>query len=668
MVLVGSMDREDVVYTSVTSGESVTAIGDAHRPGNHCRPVWGDTMFGNFSGRGVSVPVVVLACCLAVGVQVFADGLGDTGKASGADCCRAARQGQQQTARTSASNSSNTIDVVSYTLTMRIDFAAERITARCDVGLRSLVDGLGYFALDFVGLTASRVVEEGFQGQVGFTTGGGVIEITPSSPLAAGEERVYQISYSGSPQRGMYFRSHNNGICYTFTEPEDSRYWFPCRDLPSDKADWYQAHITAPSAFLVAGNGTLESVSSNGDGTRTHHYHMAQPVSTYLISLAVSNFDTFSQTASGGLPITHYVYPSHYDRAVYDWANIPAMIDFYSSVYGDYPFDSYGMAMAPMGGAMEHQTMTTFGSGLVNGNRFFEPIVAHELAHQWWGDLVTCRNWAEIWLNEGFATYFDALFTEHFYGPEAFRAQMADNRRSYFNREPGEGRFPIYDPDYMWGVTVYEKGAWILHMLRQVLGTSTWQEGVRVYADRHRYGTATTPDLISAFEDVSGADLDWFFDQWVYQAGYPEFKYTHGGYPAGEGGYTMTIAFRQVQQNAPIFRMPLEVGVTTAAGTTLHRVEVNGEYSSFDLDLDGPPAEVVIDPEVWALAGWTYVDLTGDVDGSGRVDGIDNSRLAWSFGSGVGGDRWFAPADLNGDGVVDGQDLALLASNFGNSL
>ena len=380
--------------------------------------------------------------------------------------------------------------------------------------------------------------------------------------------------------------------------------------------------------------------------------------------------------------------------------------------------------------------------------------------------MVTCRNWAEIWLNEGFATYFDALFTEHFYGVAAFRDQMDDNRRSYFNGEGGgEGRFPIYDPDYMWGVTVYEKGAWILHMLRQVLGTATWQEGVRVYGARHRFGTATTPDLIAAFEDVSGVELNWFFDQWVYQAGYPEFRYTHGGYPeaGGEGrfpiydpdhmwgvtvyekgawilhmlrqllgtstwqegvrvygarhrygtvttpdliaafedvsgteldwffdqwvyqagypefrytfggypaagGYTMTIALRQVQQNAPLFRMPLDVGVTTTAGTQVHRVEVSGEYSSFELDLDGPPSQVVIDPEVWALAGWTWVDLTGDVDGSGRVDGLDNSRMAWAFGSGMGGGRWFAPADLNEDGVVDGQDLALLASNFGNSL
>jgi aminopeptidase N len=618
--------------------------------------------------RGLPAAGVILACCFIFCAPLMADGHGDGGRASGADCCRAARQGQQRTARTSASRSSNSIDVVSYTLTMNIDFAAQRINARCDVGLRSTVAGLGSFALDFIGLSVSGVWEDG-ERQVSFVTGDGVIEITPSSPLAAGEERVYAISYSGSPQRGMYFRSTNNGICYTFTEPEDSRYWFPCRDLPADKADWYRAQITAPAAFLVAGNGTLESVISNGDGTRTHSYHMAQPVSTYLISLAVSNFATISQTASGGLPLTHYVYPSHYNLALFDWANVPAMIDFYSDVYIDYPFESYGMAMAPLGGAMEHQTMTTFGQALVNGNRRFEPVVAHELAHQWWGDMVTCRTWAEIWLNEGFATYFDALFTEDFYGPEAFREQMADNRRSYFNGEAGgEGRFPIYDPEYMWGVTVYEKGAWILHMLRQVLGTSAWQEGIRVYAQRHRFGTASTPDLIAAFQDVSGSDLGWFFDQWVYQAGYPVFKYTHGGYPAAEGGYTMTIALRQVQQNAPLFRMPLEVGVTTAAGTSLHRVEVSGEYSSFELDLDGPPADVVIDPEVWALAGWTYVDLTGDVDGSGRVDGMDNSRMAWSFGSGTGGARWFAPADLNGDGVVDGQDLALLASNFGNSL
>jgi len=619
-----------------------------------------------FRSVGKGIAVLTLAAGLVV-TPLFAGGPGDQGgKASGADCCRAARQSQQRTARTSSSNASNTIDVTSYTLTMTIDFDAQRIVARCDVGIRSTVDGLSSFALDFVGLTATNVRED-FQRSVGFDVGSGVIAITPSSPLAAGEERVFAISYNGSPQKGMYFRSTNNGICYTFTEPEDARHWFPCRDNPADKANWYRAHITAPSAYKVAGNGTLESVINNGDGTSTSHYHMAQPVSTYLISLAVSDFDTFSQSASGGLPMTHYVYPSHYDRAVFDWANVPAMMDFYSDVYMPYPFDSYGMAMAPMGGAMEHQTMTTMGQGLVSGNRHWEPIVAHELAHHWWGDMVTCRTWADIWLNEGFATYFDALFTEDFYGNFAFQAQMGDNRQTYFNREPYEGRFPIYDPEYMWGVTVYEKGAWILHMLRHVLGTEVWQEAVRVYGAQHLYGTAITADLIAVFEEVSGADLDWFFNQWVFQAGYPEFRWTHGFYPT-DSGHTVTIALRQVQENAPIFTMPLEVGVITASGMEMHRLQVSGEYSSFDLDVDGQPEAILIDPDVWALAKWAWVDLTGDVDGSGRVDGMDNSRLAWSFGSETGGGHWFAPADLNGDGVVDGQDLALLASNFGNSL
>ncbi len=366
----------------------------------------------------------------------------------------ACQQGKAAFARAAAdwkSRSTDNYDVISYTLTIALDPDTRTIDAQCDVGMESTEAGLTQFTLDLIGLTVTGVVEDGGTA-VSWTHENEELRVTPSSPMSLGESRLFSVSYEGMPTSGLRFTSSNGGTVYTHSQPEDARGWFPCRDIPSDKADWYRGHITAPSDLLVASNGDLQGIVDNGDGTSTTSYFLDYPVPTYLISLAVSDYAILEQTTPSGIPIKSFVYPSHYDDAAYDWANMPAMFEFFETVFEPYPFDTYGHAVAPFSGAMEHETMTTWSPNLVDGLRSYESVVAHELAHQWWGDLVTCGTWMDIWLNEGAATYFDALFTEHYYGDEAFRFQMIDNRWDYFQSEEySEGRFPIYDPDYMWG-------------------------------------------------------------------------------------------------------------------------------------------------------------------------------------------------------------------------
>jgi hypothetical protein len=205
-------------------------------------------------------------------------------------------------------------------------------------------------------------------------------------------------------------------------------------------------------------------------------------------------------------------------------------------------------------------------------------------------------------------------------------------------------------------------------MLRHLLGTNTFQAIVREYADRFRFGNARTADLIAVCEEVSGRELSWFFDQWIFSAGYPEFRYTYSVLES-TGARTFRLTVKQVQEEAPaVFVMPLDVGVTTSSGPVVFQVDVDDALVTAEMEVDGPVNAVEIDPNVWALATWVYVDLSGDLDGSGRVDGLDNARLGWAFGSSAGGGRWLPEADLNGDGIVDGDDLAILASHFGNSL
>jgi len=545
----------------------------------------------------LSVLIVILL--IAGGVSVQAQEGPVPRRHDGAALCQHGKAAFAKAAADWKSRSSDNYDARSYTLTLVLDFDTSSIAAVCDVGIESTAAGLTLFSLDFVGLTVTGVTENG-GGAVTWTHDGEELSITPSTPMNLGESRVYNISYEGTPSAGLYFSGSNGGIAYTHGQPEDARDWFPCRDVPDDKADWYRCHITAPSDLLVASNGDLQGIVDNGNGTSTTSYYLDYPIPTYLVSVAVSDYRTFEQTSSSGIPIKYFVYPGHYDDAVYDWANVPAMMDFYETVFEHYPFNTYGHAVAPFGGAMENETICTWSPQWVTGDRAYEPTVAHELAHQWWGDLVTCGTWMDIWLNEGAATYFDALFTEHFYGDEAFRFQMIDNRWDYFQYEAFyEGRFPIYDPDFMWGGTVYRKGAWILHMIRSLKGYDTFVDIFREWADRYRYDAAVTADFQQVIEDVTGEDWDWFFDQWVYMAGYPEYRV---GWNTSAGNLYVTIEqVQEVDAVTPLFDMPLDLLIETPAGSVETTVQVDQQSETFIINVPAEPTRVVLDPGLKVL-------------------------------------------------------------------
>jgi len=600
--------------------------------------------------------IILVAAFLAAAAPVMAGPVDVPHRCSSAKACRQMKQEAWEKRQARESVATDNIDVVSYTLDMDLDFDARTVSATCAVGIRAVEAATTEFTLDFVGLTVTGIMEDGVH-SVGFTHEGGELRITPSSPMGLDEERLFAVTYSGTPLTGLFFAEDNGGLSFTFSQPEDARYWFPCRDIPADKADWFRGAFTAPSAYLVASNGDLENIVDNGNGTRTHNYFHDYPISTYLISFGISDYETFSQTGTGGVPINYFIYEGQTEWAEYDWGNVPAMMDFYSSVYDAYPFPSYGHACAPFGGAMEHQTMTTFGPQFITGDRFWEPLVAHELAHMWWGDMVTCETWADIWLNEGFATYFDALFTEHMYGETAFQIQMLNNRWEYFSEEPGEGRFPIYDPVNLWGSTVYEKGSWILHMLRHHVGEATWVDIVKEWADRYRYDTATTAEFIEVCEEVHGDDLDWFFDQWVYHGGYPEFSvdwWTSAG--------NLFVRIDQIQtidEVTPLFTTPVDLRVLTPAGTVDTTVQVDGQTQTFILNVTGEPSRVIIDPDNWLL--FKAQGTGGIVAAPGPAESnACYARVFTAHGLQVGPDivpygvdRWGATVgagDLDGDG------------------
>ena len=418
---------------------------------------------------------------------------------------------------------------------------------------------------------------------------------------------VYQ-GYPTNDSFGGYFATKR--IIYTVGEglytqpPSMTRRWIPSVDRPDAKA-LLKMTVRVPSGNIVGSNGLLIKVIHNSDQTDAFVWQEDFPIAPYLMSIGISKFARFNQVyvnASGDtLPIQNFVYPEDSLKAVEDFKNLPDMIRFFSQKFGPYPFKKYGMLEAPMGGAMEHQTLTTLSSFLITGDRRYEGIIAHELGHQWWGDCVTLADWGDIWLNEGFATYSDALYTEHAYGEKAFRAKMDGFAALYFREDDTVGRFPIYDPQKMWGATVYEKGAWVLHMLRGVVGDSVFFEIMRSYRSSFEYGNATIADFQQAAESVSGEDLDWFFHEWLFEAGYPIYQFRWQAKPANPGGTEVVLNIRQIQTKAPLFRMPIQFGFDFEDTTFIKTIHVNQDEQNFHFTFNGAPSRVVFDPNQFVL-------------------------------------------------------------------
>lgn len=419
------------------------------------------------------------------------------------------------------------------------------------------------------------------------------------------------ISYHGYPTNdgfGGYFSS--NGMVWTVGEglytnpPSMTRRWIPSVDRPSDKA-LLRMRVRVPQGFRVGSNGLLRRIHANPDGTTDFIWEEDFPIATYLISIGAARFAEFQQTfvtSSGdSIPIFHFVYPKDSTAAVEDVRHLPDMMRFFSEKFGPYPFKKYGMLEAPMRGAMEHQTLTTMSDLLYTGDQRYEGVIAHELAHQWWGDCVTLTDWREIWLNEGFATYSDALYTEHAYGEKAFEEKMDQFASLYFKEDDTVGRFPIYNPKQMWGSTVYEKGAWVLHMLRGVVGDSVFFDILKTYHAAFAYGNATIADFQRIAESVSGRNLKWFFQEWLFEAGYPVFRFQWQPLPTLSDGVKVKLLLEQIQVQAPIFKMPVQIQFEFEDSTHVQTIWADQTKQEVDFIFRAAPKRVVLDPKHFVL-------------------------------------------------------------------
>lgn len=510
-------------------------------------------------------------------------------------------------------------DVTGYTIHLNIWPVTKTIDGSVVITGKSKIDGLANLEINlYSNMAVDSVTQNG--DALAFTRANNMVDIQLPDFLANAGVFSVTIYYHGNPQNvglgSWRWGTHSgNPIISSLSEPFGAPAWWPCKDDPADKADSVFLNITVPENLVVASNGLLKAVTPAPDNRHTYSWETRYPISNYLVSLAISNYaefnDWYVSAAGDSMPLVYYVYPEHLAAAQEDFSVTDEMISAFAEIYGEYPFieEKYGMAIFNWGGAMEHQTMTSYGSGLITGNHTYDWINAHELAHQWFGDLITMKRWSHIWLNEGFASYSEALWTESIHGENAYHNYLASQDPGFFS-----GSLFVTDStneSALFSNTVYDKGSWALHMLRGVLGDSLFFASIRSYATDSSlvFGNATTEDFRDICEAVSGIDLDWFFEEWVYRAGRPNYQYDWK--VTGNRPFTTTLTLKQT--NVVPYKMPIQIHLFGDGLDSTVTIWDSLAYQQFQFVTNDAPIDLQVDPDDWILKHINRV--TGIADG-----------------------------------------------------
>ncbi len=491
-------------------------------------------------------------------------------------------------------------DVTFYDLDLELDPVFKILTGSVSTTAVVLADSLAMVELH---LDQNMVVTEvrSAGSPVTFTHANDLLDIDLERTYLQGEAFTVTVDYSGDPE-GDYFgwdTYDNQPLVWSLSEPYGAREWWPCKDLNTDKADSAYIDVTVPDPLIVAGNGLLQDTSVPEEGKTTYHWRELYPICTYLVSVTAHPFaeidDVYIGLQDESMPLTHFVVQDKVGAATSGYAATPTMIHTFALAYGEYPFinEKYGHAHFPWGGGMEHQTCSSMAY-----NYYYETFVAHELSHQWFGDMITCADFHHIWLNEGFATWSEAYWLEQSQGEAAYHSKM--NERKYF------GSGSVYVPDASdfnvifnyW--TTYAKAAWVVHMLRHVMGDADFFAALAAYRQAYAFSSANTEQFQAVCESVSGLALGSFFNQWIYGQYYPQYEVAWSSSPTGSD-WRVDLRIAQIQTDTGLFEMPLDVRITTATGSEDFVVQNSEQVQWYHFEVNDQPTGVVLDPDDWVL-------------------------------------------------------------------
>ena len=509
----------------------------------------------------------------------------------------------------------SSINVTYYGLNLTLTYSPNYLKGIATINAKSTENGLTKFFLDLQDpLLVDSVLLNG--SKIPFIHSLAKLNINLPRSYNYGEQFSLVIYYQGIPGSSGFgsfeFGSHNNQpAIWSLSEPYGASDWFPCKDTPADKADSSDVWVTCSNSLIAASNGTLQAVVDNGNGTHTFKWKNIYPIAQYLISIAISDYTVYTTyyhyAPSDSMPVVFYVYPEDFNNAKPYLDKVANMIAVFSNFYGPYPFlkEKYGEAEFGWSGGMEHQTITSLGG-------FDDDLEAHELAHQWYGDKITCADWQDIWLNEGFASFSEAVYFGATSGTDAYNLMMTSFMNNAKNAVGSVYVQNISNVNSIFDYNrSYAKGAVVLHMLKGIMGDSLFFQLMKTYASDPKvaYGAATTADFEADAEKVYGSSLSYFFNEWIYGENYPRYSVSWNNNFIGNNIYSVNLNLSQTTNTDPaFFTMPIQIQVKTSAGDTLVTIFNNRQNQLISFNVKGTPQYINFDPNNLILKDISIID------------------------------------------------------------
>lgn len=501
------------------------------------------------------------------------------------------------------------IDVLHYSFSINLSDSSDQIHGRTEILLRALRQPLATCELnlsapgsngDSTGMTVSQISDHSGR-DIHFDHRGDNLTIQLNRPLQRGDSTRIIIYYSGIPADGLVISRNKYGERTFFADnwPFRARKWLPVVDHPADKATC-EFIITAPNHYQVVANGLLVEESDIDKHYRRSHWHCDSPLPTKIMVIGVARF-AVSHYQAGGIPLSTWVYPQDRKDGFYDFAIAGNILQYFQKMLGPYPFKKLANVQSKTRyGGMENAGTIFYNENSISGHRGSEGLIAHEIAHQWFGDAVTESHYSHIWLSEGFASYLTQFYFEDTYGPERLEAGMRSARRRVLAFQERHPQRTVIDTAYndanrLLNPLSYQKGAWVLHMLRYEVGDSLFWEGLRQFYRQFRNQNADTQDFRKIMESVSGKNLKFFFRQWLQQPGQPELR-SDWGYNPDNGVCYLSI--EQVQMSGIVFKFPLEIGLRATADDSMmiQNIKIDQQIQTVALPVTGPPEDLTVDP------------------------------------------------------------------------
>jgi aminopeptidase N len=505
------------------------------------------------------------------------------------------------------------IDIQHYTFKLTLSDSTDLINGEAEIEIKSLKNGISKFCLDLSGLDSSSKkgmkvsrVEQG--GKVlTFHQLSDQLEIETASPSIKDELKNFVVTYSGVPADGLIISKNKYGDRTFFGDnwPNRAHCWLPVIDHPYDKATC-DFIITAPAEYKIIANGILVEQKNIGNSFCITHWKENVPIPTKVMVIGAAKFAVQSLQDSGSVPVESWVYPQDSVKGFYDLSPAKDIVKLFSVIIGIFPYEKLAnVESKTIYGGMENASAIFYAENEISGTRKSLVTVAHEIAHQWFGDAVTEGDWSHIWLSEGFATYFQNIFIEHQFGKDSLLKALELERKQIIRYNQVNPDAAVVDNSTtnltdLLNVNSYQKGGWILRMLQHTLGDTIFRKGIRLYYNTYLNRNALTKDFESVMEKASGRNLKWFFNEWLYKPGLPRIS---GKWNYDKKSKQLIVKLEQTQGKYKIFNMPIDLGIyfNNGENAEIKKVETNAAVNVFKFQLKQKPARVTPDPGKWLL-------------------------------------------------------------------